>query len=337
MNYKEAPVVLHTTPANGSTGVPTSMTPSVRLSMDLDLNYLEGNVQLLDAHGQGVVGSLKYADRVVTFRPAQPLATGAQYRLVVVGDTPDDGVVTGLRSVLGTPMLGVKEYVFMTVDAPTLPAPLWIWPKNGSVLNNVDDFLFEWQPVPGGVVYECQVSRYNDFATVVFPSPTSPQITGTQVRIGSPAEGLYYARVRATDAGGYAGAWSSINSVNLTLTAQKPVTLEDMLPPDVATEPPLGFGLPAVVTESYPTNEWPNVALNLRKVRFVLTGLSGLTAEDLKALITPATVKIQGESVDPGDMDLADHGPITAFVDVEVTQAGDQFEVLITLPEVGGV
>lgn len=337
VNYKQAPSVLHTTPANGSTEVPTSMLISVRFTVDLDVNSIAGNFRLLTADGTAVEGDIRYHDRVITFRPRQPLAPGTLYRIVLVGDNdPEDAVVTGLRSVLGVPMLGTKEYKFTTAGVPTLPAPTFTWPKDGSSLSQASDFYFEWTPVRGAKTYHLEVSRSNRFDPVVYPPATQPHTTSTKVYPGDFGDGLFYARVRAIGIDDQPSPWSSILSVYLDRAEVAPVVPEDTAPVDPIDQFPGQFGLPATVTETYPTNEWANVALNLRRIRLVIDGLpAGMTPEELRALITPDMVQIEGFAVDDGDPDLVDDGPVE-FESVEVRKIGEQFEILLTLPDRGG-
>lgn len=338
MNYKQAPSVLSTTPANGSTEVPTSMLISVRFSVDLDANSIAGNFRLLDADGLAVEGDIRYLDRVITFRPRQPLAPGALYRIVLVGDEePEDAVVTGLRSVLGVPMLGSKEYSFTTAGMPTLPAPVFTWPKDGSSLSQAADFFFEWKPVDGAKAYHLEISRSNRFDPVVYPPETQPHTTSTRVVPGEYGDGLFYARVRAIGADDQPSPWSPILSVFLDRAEVATAVPEDTAPVDPVDGgiPRDNYGLQAAVSETYPTADWGNVALNLRCIRFVIEGLpAGTTAEDLQAKITPETVRIEGTSVDPGDEEIVEHGVIDHFEAVEVRPLSeDRFEVIITLPE----
>lgn len=337
MNYKMGPQVVATVPANLTGSVPTSTLITIRFSVDLDVNYIQGNVRVVDGHGNPVAGQVTYKNRVITFTPAAPLRPAMLYKVTVIGDDPADQLSTGIRSVLGVPMAGKFTFSFMTAEAPTLAAPAIVWPKDGSVLQETEDFFLEWAPVERAKHYQAVLSTSNTLEPVIWPPVTQLYTTETKLIPEDLPDGLYYARVRAIDENGVPGDWSEVIAFRVDRAEVATVTPEDTLAPDPAVP---GLEYPGHVTESYPAQDWSSVALNLKRISFTIADFT-LTREEEQLGLSPAealrrrvltneySIQIERKPVDD---DMAVPEPVT-YEDIEVQELHDgRLKLIVLLP-----
>ena len=90
------------------------------------------------------------------------------------------------------------------IKAPITIGPALIAPVNGLAMMNRTPTL-DWSEVPYGVTYEYQVAKGSTFLPILQSGMTG----GTENNIASLLDGKYYWRVRAINAYGQSGKWSS--------------------------------------------------------------------------------------------------------------------------------
>lgn len=101
-----------------------------------------------------------------------------------------------------------ETHKFYSMDK--LAAPLLNGPADTDLL--YPDFTLTWFPVTNAVKYQLQVARDSAFTDLVYngkPVDTSKDFTGF-------ANGKYYWRVKAIEAGGLKGPWSEVRSFRVT-------------------------------------------------------------------------------------------------------------------------
>ena len=106
---------------------------------------------------------------------------------------------------------GITKSATLTVSPfPTgpLPAPTLLAPASGARFAVGSAISFAWSAVGGAASYTVQMSTTSNFSSTVI----NQSVTGTQFSTSAlPAQTLFW-RVRANDAAGNAGAWSSAGS-----------------------------------------------------------------------------------------------------------------------------
>ena len=116
------PVVSAITPPNGSTGVATSVAPTVRFSEAMNQATLtSATVYMTDATSAVVPTLLTYnvSTFTVTLMPAASLANSAAYNVVVVGGSG------GVADLAGNVAAGTTTSSFTTVAASGCPCSIW--------------------------------------------------------------------------------------------------------------------------------------------------------------------------------------------------------------------
>jgi hypothetical protein len=330
MSYKDAPQVLSTLPVNGSVNVSTQMILSVNFSNDLDRNYIQGNFLVADSLDRPVVGVITYNERVLSFKPDQPLEAESLYWMTLIGDeNPDDAVISGIRSVLGVPLAGTTKVRFTTAKAHDLPAPIISWPHAGSVLQDVSDFYIEWLPVAGAAKFELVVSMSNTLTPVIWPLPTQPHTMDTISTPISALDGIYYARVRAISSENNAGAWSPIITFNLDRAEIAPIVPEDSTPQD----PAVAYLWPAHIEKTWPEANFANVATTLRVVSFTIAGFTLDLGALIDALSVEGAVRMDAWPVDQDPGAAAAQESLTWSIDLVNTRliAPDTYEVVLLI------
>jgi hypothetical protein len=185
--------VISSSPENDEAGVALNSSIVVHFNEPLDPNsVVPGNVQLLLVD-QPIAGDLSYDSNEysITFRPTMVLSPGAVYSFTV-----SIGIADLLGNALSIP------YTISFVTVPGVPSP--ISPENGSVVPSTG-VSFQWSESSGDInSYQLQLSDSDQFV-----EPTSFFTSSTQVEVPDTPLGLYYWRVRAIDAYGKSGAWST--------------------------------------------------------------------------------------------------------------------------------
>jgi hypothetical protein len=192
LSYPASPLKLTWSP------VPGAAQYLVSIASDPRLGSLVGE-------GSGTAGPVETA--ATTFTRAAALAPGTYYW----GVTPVDA-----QGNKGTPS-PVASFT-------------WIWPS--TTTTRLDDLVeatevmdprFSWDPVPGAVRYEVEVSSSQDFAPGSKVCCSSPTIATALTPTALLKDNVYYWRVRAVDADGNAGLWNSGPSFTKTFAKSSAV------------------------------------------------------------------------------------------------------------------
>ena len=101
-----------------------------------------------------------------------------------------------------------ETHKFYSMDR--LAAPILANPPNGSLL--YPNITLSWDAVTNAVKYQLQVARDSAFTDLVF----NGKLTDTFKDIVNLANGRYYWRVKAIEAGGLKSAWSEVRSFRVT-------------------------------------------------------------------------------------------------------------------------
>ncbi|MHA2250338.1 MAG: Ig-like domain-containing protein [Candidatus Kariarchaeaceae archaeon] len=128
-----------------------------------------------------------------------------------------------------------------TVDITDPIAPLLSSPNNGEATSNTGPQL-QWQSVGDAVEYQVMVDNNVDFSSTLYDTTT----TGTSLATSTLTDDLYYWKVRAKDAAGNWGEWSSTWTFVVDTTG--PIV------------PYLNYPLDIAISNSNPELTWNEIA-----------------------------------------------------------------------------
>lgn len=257
-----------------------------------DENWIFESVEQLKdrQYFKTVTGAMSYQDRVLTFKPKQPLKEGARYVLLVKAG--------GLKTIDGQTLREDFVSVFYTECQATLPPAIIESPKFGLITSEVPTFTWIDQ---NATSYLFQISTSHEFEVLTFSElivKTMGVCAKTSITpIVQLKNGLYYARVKASN-----GHWSEphqfyIEGQTKTLISEEDfdesLFVEDYLENDLfSTE----------LVESFPRPDSVNTRLNTALVYGVFTGR--LTVDD----IDWSDTYVVGELFDDEGIDAVTHG-----------------------------
>lgn len=303
--FDQRPHVISVIPKTYATDIPTSLN-EVRLyfNTDLDQDHIDGYIRLQNKTGETVPITVTYANRIITATLSDPLEPNATYQIVVIGDSnlKDDQEV-GIRNVFGNSMAGIYDSAFTTVANETLPAPTIISPTNQSLLKTAPSF--EWEAITNAEQYEIRLSRSNSMFPLIWPTDSNHQTTSTGPIDPDIAfdDGIYYWRVRALDADGNKGKWTSVLSFNINTVTKGPVSEDDTLAPGVGLTYDPFVDEDVTFIESFPQNQQANIATGLKSFHLRVQGHIDAANIDVSMIGT----SLIGEDEDHGEV----HGYFT--------------------------
>jgi hypothetical protein len=112
-----APRVTATSPQNGATGVATNARIAATFSEDMrDSTITSSSVQLANASGTRVTGTVTMSGNTVTFTPSTSLAGSAQYRATIT---------TAVRDAAGNALTSAYSWSFTTVASTSTTVVAW--------------------------------------------------------------------------------------------------------------------------------------------------------------------------------------------------------------------
>lgn len=117
---------------------------------------------------------------------------------------------------------GWSEIRAFEVDTVAPAAPVLSSPANHALIMDNTPQL-EWNTVTGATLYEVQLDNDADFSSPIVSSTTS----NAYYIVGTLADGTYFWRVRARDAAGNWGSWSSVWDLEIDTVAPGQVTLDE--------------------------------------------------------------------------------------------------------------
>jgi len=121
------PAVTQKTPADGTTGVVTTVKPSATFSRDMDASTLTSTNFKLQrvSDNSAVTATVAYAaaTQTATLTPSAPLAFNTQYRATLT---------TAVKAADGTALANAVTWTFTTGDPPPPPTITAVTPTNGS-------------------------------------------------------------------------------------------------------------------------------------------------------------------------------------------------------------
>jgi hypothetical protein len=150
------PQVLSVTPAQGATGVSTSVSPSATFSKALDFTSLTtSTVQLRDAANALVTGTVSYSPGTftVTFAPQQPLQAGQTYTMTLKGGS----ATPHITDTSGTPLASDYTWSFTTAPAAPPPTNLSIWAPSVTPGNPI---ISDGGPLEVGLKFRSDIGGY---------------------------------------------------------------------------------------------------------------------------------------------------------------------------------
>ena len=154
----------------------------------------------------GMVVSLSSSNSAATVPASVTVAAGA----TTATFTASTSAVTAQTPITITATAGsVSRTATLTVNPPatgTLPAPSLVRPASDARFNSGQSIVFDWSDVAGAASYIIQIDNQQNFS-----SPTVNQTVSTSTYSTStlPRTRMWW-RVRAVDASGVAGSWSSV-------------------------------------------------------------------------------------------------------------------------------
>lgn len=207
MVWYNPPLPLESFPKNGDTEVALETVIRVTFGVDLDATCATSALRVVDREGRVVPGTVRYADRELSFQPAAPLNPNANYHVTVLAGTSNPRA--GVWSATGMPLPTDWDFSFTTLRAAALPPPELQSPADGSVISSAGSLAFSWLPVPGANQYQLQISQSPQFLSLVYPL-TDGSIPETRIEIGVELpEGALFWRVRAGNDTSWS-AWSEV-------------------------------------------------------------------------------------------------------------------------------
>jgi large repetitive protein len=106
-----------------------------------------------------------------------------------------------------------SSYRSITVLPPIPTAPVLVSPANALVTTNTTP-TFLWESVLAGNSYQIQIDTVSTF---IHPVQDQTRIAGVTYYIATTLpNGKYYWRVRAINANGESGTWSSVRSITIS-------------------------------------------------------------------------------------------------------------------------
>jgi hypothetical protein len=190
----------------GITNAPTLSTLTLSPSTVMGGNTSTGTVTLSAAAPSGGV--------VVTLNDDSAVASMPTSVTVAAGSTSGTFSVTTSAVTTQTPVIvsamsgGITRSATLTVNPPAPAAPTLQSPANGAT-GVAQPLTLDWNDVTGATSYEVQL---DDSSTISSPFVANPTVTASQATLtGLPARQLWW-RVRASNASGVFGPFSSIRS-----------------------------------------------------------------------------------------------------------------------------
>lgn len=292
-------------PAPHSTDIDVNTSIRIHLNHDINPKTIVGAFSLIEDENwsfqsveqlkdrqsfKPVTGAMSYQDRVLTFKPKQPLKEGARYIVLVKAG--------GLKTIDGQSLIEDFVSLFYTECEATLPPAIIETPKFGLITADVPTFTWVNQ---NATSYLFQISASHEFESLAFSElvvKTMGVCAKTSITpIVQLKDGLYYARVKASN-----GHWSEphqfyIEGQTRTLVSEEDfdesLFVEDYLDHDIfSTE----------LVESFPRPDTVNTRLNTALVYGVFTGR--ITVED----IDWSDTFVVGELFDEEGVDAETHG-----------------------------
>jgi hypothetical protein len=173
----------------------------------------QGTVTLnFTAPAGGIVVALSSSNPSVASVPASvTVAAGATSASFTV--TTSAAATNTAVSITGT-MAGTSQSGSLTVTAPTapLPAPTLMFPADKARFSPGQAITFDWSDVAGAASYTIQIDDSNTFAAPQIVNQTVTSSTYTTSTL--PTRKMWW-RVRAHDAAGNPGAWSSVREIEV--------------------------------------------------------------------------------------------------------------------------
>lgn len=316
------PTIVKTTPIIYASGVPTTISIQIEFDIDLDGRYIEDFVVFKDAGGTPISGRIVYRKKIITFTPHVPLNEGAEYELVLIGDTNVDDVNReGLRSIVGEPMGGIFSLRFTTEANEVLPAPDVVRPIHHSILK--EEPVFEWVAVEDAQHYEIQIATTNTFHSVLYPVADNVPILLTSVIPDLEWEDrIYYWRIRTVDDEDRPGLWSSVMQFNISRIEEGPIAEEDVDPNDLV-EDFNSFELELI--ESFPKENSVQVPLHVHALYFRVIGDIDLTQID------ESSFSLTGVHFS-GDLEEESHGEVSGKPYIVNSNDGTTYLVFVLDP-----
>ena len=296
----EPPQVIRTSPSNLAMGVGSEEVVELEFSVSIDPKSLDGAIRIEDQFGAAVPFQLTYDpfSRVVILRPQAPWAPGVTYRVLVRGDATPEDQRPAVKSAIGVPMLADFLLTFTTAAVETLPAPLLLSPADASLVSLSEPVRFRWQQVPGAAGYELVVSASPTFEPAAI-SVTTPDL---EYQPAEPlGEGNWWWQVRALDADGRPGVWSS----------RMQLVVRDLAP---ASEPQPSEPVYTVLS-TFPEDGFSSVGTNLKSI---VVHIDRPLPEEL---VGPELFAGYGEPVDE-DPSRDAHGDLVGTVRQEIQPDG---------------
>lgn len=293
------------TPAPHSTDVDVNGDIKIHLNHDISPKSIVGSFSLMEDEEwqfesldqlkdrqqfKPITGSMDYRDRVLTFKPKQPLKEGSRYILYIRAG--------GLKTIDGKTLLEDFVSVFYTECEATFPSAVMVSPKFGLITAEMPTFTWEEQQASS---YLFQISSSHEFESLAFSellikkmwTPARTSITP----VVSLREGLYFARVKASN-----GHWSEPHQFYLEGQSTALVSEEDFDDSFFEEEYLEETFLTTELVESFPRPDTVNTRLNTALVYGVFTGR--LTEDD----IDWSDTYIVGELFDDEGFDATKHG-----------------------------
>lgn len=240
-----------------------------------------------------ITGAMSYQERVITFKPKQPLKEDTRYIILLKAG--------GIKAIDGQTLSEDFISVFHTECQATLPPAVFESPKFGVITPEIPTFKWVDQ---NATSYQFQISTSHEFEVLAYSeliTKTTGVCAKTTITPIVPLEnGLYYARVKASN-----GHWSEphqfyIEGQTKSLISEEDfdesIFVEDYLEQDVfSTE----------LVECFPRQDNVNTRLNTAIVYGIFSG--HLTVHDIDWNDT----YVVGELFDEETVDAETHGVST--------------------------
>jgi plastocyanin len=173
----------------------------------------QGTVTLnFTAPAGGIVVKLASSNTAVARVPASVTvpagATSASFTVTT------SSVASNTTVVITATMADTSQSANLTVTAPTgpLPAPTLMFPSNGARFSPGQTITFDWSDVSGAASYTIQIDDSNTFSAPQIVSQTVTPSTYSTSTL--PTKKMWW-RVRANDAAGNPGAWSTVREIEV--------------------------------------------------------------------------------------------------------------------------
>jgi hypothetical protein len=177
-------------------------------------NTSQGTVTLTSAApSSGAVVSLSSANTAVATVPASVTVAGGATSATFTINTTAVSASTSVNLTATYNSLNRSATLTVTsaASAGSLPAPTLSSPANDARFDEGQTITFDWSDVPGAAGYTLQIDDADTFSSLVRSQNTTQSRYSTS---SLPARRLWW-RVRANDASGSPGAWSSVRRLEV--------------------------------------------------------------------------------------------------------------------------